>query len=108
MKTQLGAEIGRATSLFKTPAIVSHDLPAGSITFERICGFTNLKQALSTWRRRIASWKGFARTLAAIHNRLKFPEGYVISLSDLGPSVLPLVQNVICVCRKPRHPHSMN
>lgn len=84
MKTQLGAEIGRATSLFRTPPIVSHDSAAGSITFGRIYGFTNLQQALSTSLSPDRLMERVARSLAAIHNQLLLPNGYVIPLPDLG------------------------
>jgi hypothetical protein len=84
MKTQLGAEIGRATSLFRTPPIVSHDSAAGSITFGRIYGFTNLQQALATSLSPDRLMKRVARSLAAIHNQLFLPDGYVIPLPDLG------------------------
>ncbi len=87
IKTQLGAEIGRTTSLFRTPAIVSHDLAAGSITFERFSGFINLKQALSASRLNARLIERVARTLAVIHNQLSLPDDYAIPLPDFGVEV---------------------
>ena len=84
MKTQLGHEIGRATSLFKTPSIVAHDAAAGSITFERMYGFGNLKQTLSSVRSPDRLIERVARSLAAIHNQLSLPDRYVIPLPDFG------------------------
>lgn len=84
MKTQLGAEIGRATALFRTPRIVSNDLTAGSITFERLHGFSNLQRALTTCPRPDRLVERVGQTLAAIHNQLSLPYEYVIPLPDFG------------------------
>jgi hypothetical protein len=83
LKTTLGAEIGRATSLFRTASIVAHDPAAGSITFERLVGYCNLQQALSASPLPGRLVARVARSLAAIHDRLALPAGDAIPLPPL-------------------------
>jgi len=92
LKTQLGAEIGRATGLFRTPAILAQDLHAGSITFERLVGYCNMRQALSTSLSPESLIRRVARTLAAIHARLDLPDRSMIRLPGLGvePATRPV------------------
>lgn len=83
-KTQCGAAIGRATSLFATPRIISYDTNAGSITFERLHGLCSLKQALSSSPSPRRLIERVARSLAAIHNDLVLAGDYAVPLPDFG------------------------
>jgi len=83
-KTELAAEIGRSTSSFWVPSVLAHDMASGSITFERMYGFSYLNVALSTLPHAERLIAQVGRALAAIHDRLRLPDDYRVALPTFG------------------------
>lgn len=77
-KTRRAISLGEKTGLFKVPAILDFDEPAGSISLARLRGYTPLKQILRESKSHDELMEVVARALAAVHAHLRLPPDMVV------------------------------